>query len=560
MSTLRTNNLQNPDSSSVNIELTQNGGAVFSGVTTFSSDLNIAGVLTYEDVTNIDSVGLITARSGLNVTGGLVGIGTDNPLQKLHIYADTGIETYGTQILLQQDGVGDVGIQFNLVGESNWTLGVDNSDNNKFKIESGNTIGGSNDFVIQSSGNIGIGTDNPAHLLHLEGSSPIIQFEDSDNAANIYSLINGGGSNGRLLFQIDPANQGSDSYVGFDIDGSEKLRITSGGQLRSQATYNGSASTSDTFPCLNLNNLQGSYTADNIIGGVTFGKLPGHGNGIRAGMLALYAGTGSLAGNIGANLVFRTSTESGGDSQERVRITDDGRLLVKTTENRGTTADIAGTLFLGETANNTAKRGYVYSSQYNSDSEPEGFTAFAAFSNTTSNNALSIGGGASAANAATSISFFTESNTTTRTGTQRMLIHSSGRVTMPYQPAFLAYSTNGQTTYGSGAEFILNSTQTNIGNHYSTTTGRFTAPVTGFYAFSYGIYSYAAGQGSFKLNGSDYIIGDAVGLYTTGAQEINGASIKLTLAANDTVSFGWRAGNSGQVYRAHGWFSGHLIG
>ena len=34
------------------------------------------GVLTYEDVTNIDSVGIVTARSGLDVTGGNVTIGT----------------------------------------------------------------------------------------------------------------------------------------------------------------------------------------------------------------------------------------------------------------------------------------------------------------------------------------------------------------------------------------------------------------------------------------------------------------------------------------------------
>lgn len=37
---------------------------------TFSGDVSIGGTLTYEDVTNIDSVGLITARSGVSVTAG----------------------------------------------------------------------------------------------------------------------------------------------------------------------------------------------------------------------------------------------------------------------------------------------------------------------------------------------------------------------------------------------------------------------------------------------------------------------------------------------------------
>ena len=68
----------------------------------------------------------------------------------------------------------------------------------------------------------------------------------------------------------------------------ERLRITTDGQLRVQGTYNGSSSTSNSFPVLNVTNLQGSYTAGNIFGGVTFGKVAGHSNGIRAGMLALY--------------------------------------------------------------------------------------------------------------------------------------------------------------------------------------------------------------------------------------------------------------------------------
>jgi len=37
--------------------------------------LSVAGTLTYEDVTNVDSVGLITAKSGVNVTGGQLQVG-----------------------------------------------------------------------------------------------------------------------------------------------------------------------------------------------------------------------------------------------------------------------------------------------------------------------------------------------------------------------------------------------------------------------------------------------------------------------------------------------------
>ena len=37
-----------------------------------TGNLGVGGVLTYEDVTNIDSIGIITARAGINVTGGVI--------------------------------------------------------------------------------------------------------------------------------------------------------------------------------------------------------------------------------------------------------------------------------------------------------------------------------------------------------------------------------------------------------------------------------------------------------------------------------------------------------
>ena len=49
---------------------TVNAGLVVVGVSTFNSTVTIGGTLTYEDVTNIDSVGLITARTGIKVLAG----------------------------------------------------------------------------------------------------------------------------------------------------------------------------------------------------------------------------------------------------------------------------------------------------------------------------------------------------------------------------------------------------------------------------------------------------------------------------------------------------------
>ena len=51
-------------------------GVVVTGILTATGAVSIGGTLTYEDVTNIDSVGLITARQGIKVTGGDVQVGS----------------------------------------------------------------------------------------------------------------------------------------------------------------------------------------------------------------------------------------------------------------------------------------------------------------------------------------------------------------------------------------------------------------------------------------------------------------------------------------------------
>jgi len=48
-------------------------GIVVSAAATFNNNVSIAGTLTYEDVTNVDAIGIITARTGVRIdAGGLV--------------------------------------------------------------------------------------------------------------------------------------------------------------------------------------------------------------------------------------------------------------------------------------------------------------------------------------------------------------------------------------------------------------------------------------------------------------------------------------------------------
>ena len=77
MSQLYVDNIRNRTGGPIGIPT----GAVVTGVITattgnITGNMTVGGVLTYEDVTNIDSTGIITAKSGIKVTGGEVLVGS----------------------------------------------------------------------------------------------------------------------------------------------------------------------------------------------------------------------------------------------------------------------------------------------------------------------------------------------------------------------------------------------------------------------------------------------------------------------------------------------------
>lgn len=126
------------------------------GAPTFTSGLNvngnvsIAGTITYEDVTNVDAVGLVTARSGILVSSGSsIGIGTNNASMNLHLYNDDGSDNLLLQV--NGDAAGSTkqnAIRFytNDVIQGHIGVAVDDGRLNN------NSVGG--DFIIKSWGNI----------------------------------------------------------------------------------------------------------------------------------------------------------------------------------------------------------------------------------------------------------------------------------------------------------------------------------------------------------------------------------------------------------------------
>ena len=120
---------------------------------TASGNVSVAGTLTYEDVTNIDSVGVITARSGIRVTGGSVGIGTTNPSTVLHLL---GADSYLT--MQSNSASGNAGILFkDSSGTQNGVIYYD-FDDDYLKFS---TNADTERVRITSDGNVGISSTAP---------------------------------------------------------------------------------------------------------------------------------------------------------------------------------------------------------------------------------------------------------------------------------------------------------------------------------------------------------------------------------------------------------------
>ena len=95
------------------------------GSVTIPGDLGIAGALTYEDVTNVDSVGVITARSGINISSGSLTIpdsiihsGDTNTKIRFPEADAVTIETNGSERLrINSAGSWGIGASFGTTGQ-----------------------------------------------------------------------------------------------------------------------------------------------------------------------------------------------------------------------------------------------------------------------------------------------------------------------------------------------------------------------------------------------------------------------------------------------------------
>jgi len=160
-----------------------------------------------------------------------VGIGTTSPSSLLEISGSSAGGTITSKLLntstsansdskqfiyVNSATAGDPSVLWTVGGVTSWSAGIRNSDSDKWYLSPGSSLATTPAMVVDTSGNVGIGTTSPLTKLHLQDTNAVyIQMTDSaDGASRI-------GQNGTALtFGVDGANGTT-----------ERMRIDSSGNL-----------------------------------------------------------------------------------------------------------------------------------------------------------------------------------------------------------------------------------------------------------------------------------------------------------------------------------------
>ena len=123
--------------------------------------------------------------NGIDYTSGNVGVGTTTPNRSLSIESATAT---GDGISINNSSTGNPGIEFQTLGNPRFVMGIDQSDNNKFKIGTTN-VAINTRLTINSFGKVGIGTPNPLHQFSVLSLDTVVaSFLGANSAASIISV------------------------------------------------------------------------------------------------------------------------------------------------------------------------------------------------------------------------------------------------------------------------------------------------------------------------------------------------------------------------------------
>ena len=246
-------------------------GISVSVASTFSGDVSIAGTLTYEDVTNIDVTGIITAKGGVQLgaagIGGTIRANWDTTLvgvvtaTKISVNENSAFNDADEYLLVKNsDAACNVSIVGSPSNHSTLNMG-DTGDFNVQKIKSDHTNNSLQFFTndgervrIASDGNVGIGTTFAELKLHIqdgklasaptpnsncdvviEGASNTgiqflsatqtqLRFGDADSNAAGSIIYNHSADNFRL-------NYSNSGYLSLNDGGGETFRFTPNNEI-----------------------------------------------------------------------------------------------------------------------------------------------------------------------------------------------------------------------------------------------------------------------------------------------------------------------------------------
>ena len=223
---------------------------------TFSRNVSIAGTLTYEDVTNVDSIGIVTARNGIEI-GARPGVAASISVDGNMIVS--GISTFGGDVQVPDKIIhaGDTNTAIRFPDAD--TVSVETSGAEKARIDSSGRL------IIGHSGSSGknsplqvVGTGDNAEFQRYENNEygPNIHFIKSRNATTgSNTVVNSGDALGTVNFRgADGTNYITAAEISAEVDNTpgtndmpgrlvfkttsdgassatEKLRIDNGGKL-----------------------------------------------------------------------------------------------------------------------------------------------------------------------------------------------------------------------------------------------------------------------------------------------------------------------------------------
>jgi len=188
-------------------------------------EVSIGGTLTYQDVTNVDSLGIGTFRTGINVSGGQLDVGSNIKLGNAGVITATSfvgglpITSGADNRVLTASSASAIQGEANLVFDG-IRLGIGDTPTTQFTSHSILQVGGqctlgANDALSAT------GQTYLTHNLYFDTGGTLRVFNTSNaNEGAIFRLVDG-----NLLFSNSAATTGTPTVQ-------ERLRVTSGGVVK----------------------------------------------------------------------------------------------------------------------------------------------------------------------------------------------------------------------------------------------------------------------------------------------------------------------------------------